>query len=189
MKEEKQKTPSGCHAEAGTESRGTHGVQTCMGIIENNLVEVPILKCDLLTHIVSPSNMNTAYRRVVGNAGSGGIDGMEVKELFPYLRSHKDELVKKLIDGKYRPNPVRRVEIPKDDGKKRPLGIPSVVDRLVQQSIAQVLQPLYEPQFSPYSFGFRPHRGPIRPCCVRNPSSMMATASASTSTWSSSLIT
>ena len=150
MKEEMQKTPSGCHAEVRTESRGMHGVQTSMGIIENNLVEVPIVKGDLLTHIVSPSNMNTAYRRVVSNAGSGGIDGMEVKELLPYLRSHKDELVKSLVDGKYRPNPVRRVEIPKDNGKKRPLGIPTVVDRLVQQSIAQVLQPLYEPQFSPY---------------------------------------
>ena len=159
MKEEKQKTPSGCHAEIGTESRGMHGVQTCMGIIENNLVEVPIVKGDLLTQIVSPSNMNLAYKRVVSNAGSGGIDGMEVKELLPYLRSHKDELVKSLMGGKYRPNPVRRVEIPKDNGKKRPLGIPTVVDRLVQQSIAQVLQPLYEPQFSANSFGFRPHRG------------------------------
>ena len=120
-----------------------------MGIVENNLVEVPIVEGDLLTQIISPSNMNLAYKRVVGNAGSGGIDGMEVKELLPYLRSHKDELVRKLMDGKYRPNPVRRVEIPKDNGKKRPLGIPTVVDRLVQQSIAQVLQPLYESQFSP----------------------------------------
>ena len=159
MKEEMQKTGKGCHAETRTESRCTHGVQTCMGIIENNLVEVPIVEGDLLTHIISPSNMNLAYKRVVSNAGSGGIDGMEVKELLPYLRSHKDELVKKLLDGKYRPNPVRRVEIPKDNGKKRPLGIPTIVDRLVQQSIAQILQPLYEPQFSPNSFGFRPHRG------------------------------
>ena len=103
--------------------------------------------------------MNLAYKRVVRNAGSGGIDGMEAKELLPYLRSHKEELVKSLADGKYRPNPVRRVEIPKDNGKKRPLGIPTVVDRLVQQSIAQVLQPLYESQFSSSSFGFRPYRG------------------------------
>ena len=97
MKEEKQKTPSGCHAEIGTESRGMHGVQTCMGIIENNLVEVPIVKGDLLTQIVSPSNMNLAYKRVVSNAGSGGIDGMEVTELLPYLRSHKDELVNRSL--------------------------------------------------------------------------------------------
>ena len=159
MKEEKQKTLNGCHAEAGTESRGMHGVQTCMGIIENNLVEVPIVKGDLLTHIVSSSNMNLAYKQVVSNAGSGGIDGMEVKGLLPYLRSHKDDLVKSLVGGKYRPNPVQRVEIPKDNGRKRPLGIPTVVDRLVQQSIAQVLPPLYDPQFSNNSFGFRPHRG------------------------------
>ena len=159
MKEEMQTTEKDCHVEVGTESQCTHGVQTCMGIIENNLVEVPIVEGDLLAHILSPSNMNLAYKRVVGNAGSGGIDGMEVKELLPYLRSHKDELVKRLLDGKYRPNPVRRVEIPKDNGKKRPLGIPTVVDRLVQQSMAQILQPLYEPQFSPNSFGFRPNRG------------------------------
>ena len=127
--------------------------------------------------------MNTAYKRVVSNAGSGGIDGMEVKELLPYLRSYKDELVKSLVGGKYRPNPVRRVEIPKDNGSKRPLGIPTVVDRLVQQSITQVLQPLYEPQFSNNSFGFRPHR------VVHSPLSMMATASALIWTWSSSLTT
>ena len=78
-----------------------------MGIIENNLVEVPNVEGDLLTHILSPNNMNLAYKRVVRNAGSGGIDGMEAKELLPYLRSHKEELVKSLKDGKYRPNPVR----------------------------------------------------------------------------------
>ena len=159
MKEEMQKTSNGCRADVGTESRDMPGVQTFMGIVENNLVEVTNVKSDLLTQIVSPSNMNLAYQRVVRNGGSGGIDGMETKDLLPYLRSHKEELVKKLMDGKYRPNPVRRVEIPKENGKKRPLGIPTVVDRLVQQSIAQVLQPLYEPQFSPNSFGFRPNRG------------------------------
>lgn len=159
MKEEMQKTRSGCHAEVGTESRDMRGVQTYMGIVENNLVEVPNVESDLLTPIVSPGNMNRAYKQVVSNAGSGGIDGMETKDLLPYLLRHKDELVQSLMDGKYRPNPVRRVEIPKDNGKKRPLGIPTVVDRLVQQSIAQVLQPLYDPQFSDNSFGFRPHRG------------------------------
>lgn len=159
MKEEMQKTRSGCHADVGTESRDMRGVQAYMGIVENNLVEVPNVESDLLAQIVSPSNMNRAYKQVVSNAGSGGIDGMETKDLLPYLLRHKNELVQSLVDGKYRPNPVRRVEIPKDNGKKRPLGIPTVVDRLVQQSIAQVLQPLYEPQFSDSSFGFRPHRG------------------------------
>ncbi len=159
MKESMQKTRCDCRAEIGTESRGMRGVQTFMGIVENNLVEVPNVVSDLLTQIVSPSNMNRAYKQVVSNAGSGGIDGMETKDLLPYLLRHKDELVQSLVGGKYRPNPVRRVEIPKDNGKKRPLGIPTVVDRLVQQSIAQILQPLYEPLFSDNSFGFRPHRG------------------------------
>ena len=158
MKEEMQKTFTDCHADVGTESRDMRGVQTFMGIIENNLVEVSNVSSDLLGQIVSPANMRRAYKRVVSNGGSGGVDGMETKELLPYLLRHKEELIQSLVDGKYRPNPVRRVEIPKDNGKKRPLGIPTVVDRLVQQSIAQVLEPLYEPQFSPYSFGFRPNR-------------------------------
>ena len=159
MKEEMQKTRSGYHTEVGTESRDMRGVQTYMEIVENNLVEVPNVESDLLTQIVSPCNMNRAYKQVVSNAGSGGIDGMETKDLLSYLLRHKDELVQSLMDGKYRPNPARRVENPKDNGKKPHLSIPTVVDRLVQQSIAQVLQPLYEPQFSDNSFGFRPHRG------------------------------
>ena len=158
MKEEVQKTFTDYHADVGTESRDTRGVQTFIGIVENNLVEVPNVSSDLLGQIVSPANMRRAHKRVVSNGGSGGVDGMETKELLPYLLRHKEELIQSLVDGKYRPNPVRRVEIPKDNGKKRPLGIPTVVDRLVQQSIAQVLEPLYEPQFSPYSFGFRPNR-------------------------------
>ena len=158
MKEEVQKTFTDYHADVGTESRDTRGVQTFIGIVENNLVEVSNVSSDLLGQIVSPANMRRAHKRVVSNGGSGGVDGMETKELLPYLLRHKEELIQSLVDGKYRPNPVRRVEIPKDNGKKRPLGIPTVVDRLVQQSIAQVLEPLYEPQFSPYSFGFRPNR-------------------------------
>ena len=158
MEEEMQKTLADCHADVGTASRDMRGVQTFIGIVENNLVEVSNVLSDLLGQIVSPANMRKAYKRVVSNGGSGGIDGMETKELLPYLLRHKEELIQSLVDGKYRPNPVRRVEIPKENGKKRPLGIPTVVDRLVQQSIAQVLEPLYEPQFSPYSFGFRPNR-------------------------------
>lgn len=83
---------------------------------------------------------------------------MEVDDLLPYLLSHKDALIASLYAGKYHPNPVRRVEIPKSNGKKRNLGIPTVVDRLIEQAISQVLQPLYEAQFSPTSYGFRPHR-------------------------------
>ena len=103
-------------------------------------------------------NRMVTYKQVKSNKGSGGIDRMEVDELLPYLRCHKDKLITSIYDGNYHPNPVRRVEIPKSNGKTRNLGIPTVVDRLIQQSISQVLQPLYEPQFSPTSYGFRPHR-------------------------------
>ena len=98
-------------------------------------------------------------RRVKANKGSGGIDGMQVDELLPYLRDHRDELVRQLREGKYKPNPVRRVEIPKEEkGKVRKLGIPTVVDRMIQQAIAQELIPIYEEQFSDNSYGFRPGR-------------------------------
>lgn len=134
------------------------GMQTFMGITENHLTAFKHEKGGLLEYILSPSNLNLAYKQVKNNKGSGGIDRMEVDELLPYLLCHKDKLISSIYDGKYHPNPVRRVEIPKSNGKKRNLGIPTVVDRLIQQAISQVLQPLYEPQFSPTSYGFRPHR-------------------------------
>ena len=84
---------------------------------------------------------------------------MSCEQLLPWLKTHKDLLIRSLMDGSYRPNPVKRVEIPKDNGKIRLLGIPTVVDRLVQQAINQVLSPVYEKQFSIRSYGFRPRRG------------------------------
>ena len=112
----------------------------------------------LLELILSAGNLNRAYKQVKRNKGAGGIDGMQVDELLPFLKDHKDELVKTLWDGKYRPKPVRRVEILKENGKMRKLGIPTVVDRLIQQAITQVLSPIFEKQFSDSSFGFRPKR-------------------------------
>ena len=93
------------------------------------------------------------------NKGCGGIDKMSCEQLLPWLLTNKDELICSLMYGSYRPNPVERVEIPKDNGKKRLLGIPTVVDRLVQQAINQVLTPIYENQFSKTIYGFRPRRG------------------------------
>jgi group II intron reverse transcriptase/maturase len=112
----------------------------------------------LLEEILSAENLNRAYKQVKRNKGAGGIDGMQVDELLPFLRKHKDELVQSLWDGKYRPKPVRRVEILKENGKTRKLGIPTVVDRLIQQAITQILSPIFEKQFSDNSFGFRPKR-------------------------------
>ena len=101
-------------------------------------------------------NLYTAMKRVERNAGAPGIDGMTVKDLRPYLKEHWLEIRAALESGTYQPNPVRRVEIPKPDGGVRLLGIPTVIDRLLQQAIAQVLTPIFERKFSPYSYGFRP---------------------------------
>jgi group II intron reverse transcriptase/maturase len=102
--------------------------------------------------------MNKAYKRVLSNKGSGGVDGMETEKLLPWLREHKETLLSSIKSGKYLPNPVHRVKIPKEGVKKRQFGIPTVVDRLLQQSISQILSPLYEKEFSDTSYGFRPGR-------------------------------
>ncbi len=141
-----------------TESEGYEGGQTYMWITENNLTENNRLGYGLLEFIVSPSNLNASYKQVKSNKGVGGVDKMGVESLRDYLVSNKEELIASILRGKYSPNPVRRVEIPKDNGQKRKLGTPTVVDRVVQQTIAQVLIPLYEPQFSNHSYGFRPKR-------------------------------
>lgn len=109
--------------------------------------------------VLDRNNLNQAYLRVKRNKGAAGIDGLTVDELLPYLRENKEELIAKLKDGSYKPSPVKRVEIPKPNGGRRKLGIPTVVDRMVQQAIAQVLTPIFERVFSDNSFGFRPHRG------------------------------
>jgi retron-type reverse transcriptase len=112
----------------------------------------------LLEQILTRENLNRAYKQVKRNKGAGGIDGMQVDELLPFLKESQKELIQSLRDGKYRPKPVRRVEIPKENGKARKLGIPTVVDRLIQQAICQVLTPIFEKQFSDNSYGFRPKR-------------------------------
>ena len=115
---------------------------------------------NLLDTILRADNLNAAYKKVKENKGSGGIDGMQVDELLPCLKEHQRELTEQIRNGKYKPNPVRRVEIPREEkGKVRKLGVPTVVDRVIQQAIAQELTPIYEEQFSENSFGFRPGKG------------------------------
>ena len=108
--------------------------------------------------ILSRENLNKAYLQVFRNKGAAGIDGVTVEKLKDYLKEHKDEILWKIRNRKYKPQPVRRVQIPKENGKKRNLGIPTVVDRVIQQAIVQVLSPIYEEQFSDSSYGFRPKR-------------------------------
>ena len=157
-----QKTSSsayGCPQRDRTASEGYVGVQTYMEIVEGALVESHFGVNDLMEQIIDFANLRAAYNQVVRNKGKGGVDGMDVKDLLSWCQSHIGDLRHSLMDGTYVPNPVRRVEIPKDNGKKRLLGIPTVIDRMVQQAISQVLSRIYEPQFSRTSYGFRPKRG------------------------------
>jgi group II intron reverse transcriptase/maturase len=113
---------------------------------------------NLLEAILSVDNMFDAHERVIANRGSAGIDGMTVEELNDYLIKHYRELCESIRGGWYKPKPVKRVEIPKPDGGKRLLGVPTVIDRMVQQAVVQVLQPIFEQTFSDSSYGFRPKR-------------------------------
>ena len=115
---------------------------------------------ELLEKILDDNNLYNAYKQVYKNKGTSGVDGVTVEELGVYMYKHKKEIKDQIRNLKYKPSPVRRVEIPKENGKKRKLGIPTVVDRLIQQAIVQVLTPIFEPQFSETSYGFRPGR-----CC------------------------
>ena len=112
----------------------------------------------LLETILHKDNLNRAYKRVKANKGAAGIDGMTVEEALPYLKEHQRELTDRIYKGKYTPSPVRRVEIPKPDGGVRKLGIPTVIDRTIQQAIAQQLMPIYEPLFIETSYGYRPNK-------------------------------
>ena len=112
----------------------------------------------LMEQILSKENLNAAYLQVVRNKGAAGVDGMTVEELGAYLSENGESIREQLRTRKYKPQPVRRVEIPKPDGGARNLGVPTVVDRFVQQAVAQVLTPIFEEQFHDHSYGFRPNR-------------------------------
>ena len=118
----------------------------------------PALRVDWMQAVVAPENMRAAWARVKSNKGAPGSDGMPIEDFPAFARTHWPTIRQALLDGRYCPQPVRRVVIPKPGGGERALGIPSVVDRLIQQAIAQVMTPIFDPQFSESSFGFRPKR-------------------------------
>lgn len=124
----------------------------------NLVISRGVTAVELIEVITSKENLNRAYKKVVENKGAGGIDEMTVKELGDYIRENKEGIVNSLRNRTYMPKPVRRVYIPKSNGKKRPLGIPTVLDRTIQQAIAQPVSDIYEKVFSEYSYGFRPGR-------------------------------
>ena len=113
---------------------------------------------DLMEVILTKENLNQAYKKVVANKGASGIDGITVEELGSYIRENQEAIINSIRNRTYFPKPVRRVYIPKDNGKKRPLGIPTALDRTIQQAVAQPISDIYETIFSEYSYGFRPNR-------------------------------
>ena len=113
---------------------------------------------ELLERILDRDNLNRAFKRVKARKGAPRIDGMTIEEALPYIRENRKAILERIYRGKYTPSPVRRVEIPKLDGGIRKLGIPTVIDRTIQQAIAQQLTPIYEPVFVDGSYGYRPGR-------------------------------
>jgi RNA-directed DNA polymerase len=128
------------------------------GVERARRITQPALQVALMEKVLAAQNLRRAWRRVKANRGAPGIDGMHIEDFAAFAREQWPTIRERLSDGSYRPQPVRRVMIPKPGGGERPLGIPIVVDRLIQQAIAQVLTPIFDPEFSESSFGFRPNR-------------------------------
>ena len=145
----------GCPQRESTECKGYAGARSA---VQPGSEERTGRRPELLERILDRDNLNSAYKRVKANKGAPGVDGMTVEEALPWLKEHGKELTESIRQGKYKPDPVRRKEIPKPDGGVRKLGIPSVKDRVVQQAIAQRLMPIYEPLFAEGSYGYRPGR-------------------------------
>jgi RNA-directed DNA polymerase len=143
----------GCDGDGGTE---TVGREAC-GCAAANPEQLSLTE-HLMEQVVDLDNLRTAYVRVVSNKGAAGVDGMTVDDLYAWCRDNINQLRESLLNNTYHPEPVRGVNIPKPGGGKRQLGIPTVVDRLVQQAIHQVLSPIFETVFSDSSYGFRPGR-------------------------------
>ena len=153
---ERENTPStgyGARGESGTQPKAAEAPQAFPALEQKRA-----LTSRLMEKVCDRANLNRAYKRVAANKGAAGSDGMTVDELKPWIASRKEELIRSLLDGSYKPQAVRAVEIPKAGGGMRQLGIPTVVDRLIQQAILQVLNPIIDPTFSESSYGFRSGR-------------------------------
>lgn len=144
--------------QVGVELQETMGVHSISTAYESRKDDGKFYADKLLEEILDGDNLRMAFKRVKSNKGSHGVDGMKVDELTQFLKQNIGTLKKSILEGTYRPKPVRRVEIPKPDGGIRLLGIPTVVDRMIQQAIAQILSPKFEKTFSENSYGFRPKR-------------------------------
>ena len=144
--------------EVELETQGKQGVYSDLSAMSQLKTKSNLSTENLLEKIVEKRNFFEAYKKVVANKGSHGIDGMRVDELLPYLQGNYETLKENLLKGVYKPLPVRRVEIPKPNGGVRLLGIPTVIDRLIQQAINQILNPIFDRGFSNSSYGFRPRR-------------------------------
>lgn len=143
------------------EDRGAPPVSGESGTVllaANSATESPTDGDRLMERICAPDNLLVAVAKVIANGGAPGVDGMSVKELEGHFERHRARVTQELRSGTYRPQPVKRVEIPKPDGGMRKLGIPTAVDRVIQQAILLVLSPEWNPTFSEHSFGFRPGR-------------------------------
>ena len=140
------------------ETEGNVEVPSVFVVSSVNEIDTKTVANELLEKILSKDNMNMAYKKVKANKGASGIDDMKVDELLQYLKENGEQIKEDIRKGKYNPKAVRRVEIPKVDGSKRKLGIPTVVDRVIQQAMAQQLSKIYEPIFSENNYGFRPNR-------------------------------
>lgn len=154
--DEKAEKPEHAQEAGGGTAEGLRG-----GARQTSTAQAVFVRAEtsaLLEEVLRRENLGVAYARVVRNGGAPGVDGITVEQFKSYLKTHWPRVREALLGDEYHPQPVRRVEIPKPDGGVRPLGIPTVLDRFIQQALLQVLQPLIDPTFSDASFGFRPRR-------------------------------
>jgi group II intron reverse transcriptase/maturase len=158
MQRRQKTSKEGWPAKVGVEPRGMQEVSSISTASKNGRNDEGEYAGNLLEKILDRDNLNRASKRVKSNKGSHGVDGMKVDELLPFLKQNGETIRQAILEGGYKPQPVRRVEIDKPGGGKRLLGIPTVLDRMIQQAITQVLSPIFEEEFSDSSYGFRPGR-------------------------------